>query len=314
MTDAPASQPDTPHSDRPRVHDLPPDPAAGSLLVVGADGLLGGSLVDLGRRDHQPVHGTTLLPASPPAPDLAPLDLTRPLDGWTPPPGVRSAILCAAITRLDACRNDPAGSRLINVDRTLELARRLTDAGVFVTFISSNLVFDGTLPRLAADAPFRPQTEYGRQKAEVETALRELPRPLTAVVRLTKVLHSKWPLVQGWLDALRAGRPVQAFADFVCAPIPLALVVRGLNAVSRGRRSGTWQFSADTDVSYADIARHLARGIGAPESLVEAVPSDTRTNLEHNPAHTTLDASRARSELGLAFPPPLATVEQAFLP
>lgn len=292
----------------------PPDPEPGSLLVVGADGLLGGSLVDLARRERRPVHGTTLVPVEPPTPDLSPLDLTRPLAGWSPPSGTRSAVLCAAITRLDACRNDPTGSRLINVERTLELARRLTDAGVFVTFISSNLVFDGSQRRLAADAPFRPQTEYGRQKAEVETALRQLPAPLTAVVRLTKVLHTRWPLVQGWLDALRARQPLQAFADFVCSPIPLALVVRGLDAVSRGRRPGTWQFSADTDVSYAGIALHLARRVGAPESLVEAVPSGTRANLEHNPAHTTLDASRARVELGLAFPPPLTTVEKAFFP
>lgn len=288
--------------------------APGSLLVIGADGLLGGSVVALARRHGWPVHGTTLAPAQPPAPDLAVLDLREPPGAWRPPADTRAALLCAAITRLDACRADPAGSRLINVTRTLELARHLTDAGIHVTFISSNLVFDGTRPNVAADAPFQPRTEYGRQKAEVETALRELPRDLTAVVRLSKVVHGNWPLIHGWLDALRAGRPVQAFADFVCAPIPLALVVRGLAEVARGRRPGTWQFSADTDVSYADIARHLARRIGAPESLVTGVASHGGANLEHNPAHTTLDATRASAELGLAFPPPLTAVEQAFLP
>lgn len=290
--------------------------AAASLLVVGADGLLGGTLVALARREGLPVHGTVLGPvdpAHPAAADLATLDLTRPLGGWSPPPAVRGAVLCAAITSLDACRRDPAGTRLVNVTRTLEMASRLVDAGVFVTFISSNLVFDGSRPAASADAPFAPRTEYGRQKAAVEEALRELPADRTAVVRLTKVVHGRWPLVEGWRDALRAGRPVKPFEDFRCAPIPLDRVARGLTDVTRGCRSGVWQFSADADVTYADIARHLALRVGAPATLVEGTSSRGLADLEHSPAHTTLDTTRAAGELGLVFPPPLTAIEQAFL-
>lgn len=283
--------------------------APDALLVVGADGLLGSTVLTLAREQGRAALGTALAPA--PGSGLIPLDLAATLDDWTPPPGCRAAILCAAITNLEACRRDPAATRRINVVQTLHLARRLADHDVFVTFISSNLVFDGSGPQVPDQAPTRPRTEYGRQKAEVEAGLAALGSR-AAVVRLTKVLHSRWALFQGWVDALRAGRVIEPFADFVCAPIPLPLVARGLTEVARSRHPGIWQFSADTDVSYAAIARHLALRLGSAPDLVRPVASRDRGTLEHNPAHTTLDTSRTREELGLNFPPPMDAVDQAF--
>ena len=283
--------------------------ATDTLLVVGADGLLGSTLLEHARAQGRPALGTALAPR--PGSTLLPLDLAALNDDWTPPPGCRSAVLCAAITSLEACRKDPTGTRQINVVQTLRLVRLLAASGIFVTFISSNLVFDGTGPHVPANAAPQPRTVYGRQKAEVEAGLSSLG-PRAAVVRLTKVMHARWALFQGWIQELRAGRTIQPFADFVCSPIPLPLVVRGLAEVATGRKSGIWQFSGDADVSYAAIGRRLAQKLEANPALVQPVTSRDRVSLEHNPAHTTLDASRARDELGLVFPPALDAVDQAF--
>ncbi len=280
-----------------------------ALLVVGADGLLGSRLLSHARDQGWNVLGTALAPD--PASGLLPLDLNADLDSWSPPAACRAAVLCAAITSLETCRRDPSGTRRINVTQTLRLAQRLASSGIFVTFLSSNLVFDGSGPHVPANAPTQPRTEYGRQKAEVEAGLLALRAP-SAIVRLTKVMHPHLAVLQGWITALRANQTIQPFADFVCSPIPLPLVVHGLSLVARGRHSGLWQFSSDSDVSYAAIARRLAQRLDVPPERVQPVGCRDRPPLEHNPAHTTLDASRARDQLGLSFPPPLDAVDQAF--
>lgn len=266
-------------------------------LVVGGDGLIGRTLTLHLRERGEPVVVTTLLETG--LPDAIPFDLAA--SAWPALPEARAAILCAAVTSQEQCRRDPAGTRQINVVQTLKLIEQLIGAETFVVFISTNLVFDGCQPQCPANAPFSPQAEYGRQKAEVEQALAQWP-DRTAVVRLTKVFHPGLPLLQNWRRELEAGRPVKAFADYRCSPIPLRLVVAGLARIALERRPGCWQFSGPADVSYAELAQQVARHCGTDTSLVHAAPAPTGM-LEHLPAHTTLDAQRARRDLQLVFPP-----------
>jgi len=281
----------------------------GPILIVGTEGLLGSSLLASGRHRGLNILGTMIKPDKD-SPQILKLDLSNEIKDWSPPADCRAAILCAAITSLDACRRDPVGSRQINVTQTLRLTEELLAAGVFVVFISSNLVFDGTRPLRRAEDATCPMTEYGRQKAEVESAFAAFGERV-AIVRLTKVTNPRWALVQGWIQSARSGTPVEAFGDFVCAPIPLDVTASGLLKVAAEGRSGIWQFSADSDVSYADIARHIVRRMNGGASLVRVVPSQS-TAIEHSPAHTTLDATRACRELGLVFPEPLRVIESTF--
>ncbi|MBX3745127.1 MAG: sugar nucleotide-binding protein [Verrucomicrobiae bacterium] len=280
-----------------------------AILVVGGDGRLGAALIEEGRRRGLPMaHTTRRDPA--PAPSGFHLDLAHPVSDWLPPRAFRAALLCAAVTRLETCRSDPAGTRRINVTHTVALAESLARAGIFVVFPSTNLVFNGSRPRPAPGDPPSPQTEYGRQKAAAEAALAALADAV-AVVRLTKVLHPDWDLLRNWIASLRAGRIIRPFSNRVCSLIPLDLAIQGLLTVAREARAGVWQFSADDEVTYAEIARHLALRLGTDPALVEPVVADP---VEDAPAHAALDASRARRELGLHFPPSLAALDHVLFP
>ena len=198
----------------------------------------------------------------------------------------------------------------MNVEGTLALARRLAERDALVVFPSTNLVFDGARPFPPADAPLNPQTEYGRQKAEVEHALRELPRH--AIVRFTKVLGPGAALLSGWADALRRGVAVHPFADMQMAPVPLAFAVEALLRVGAAAVEGVVQVSAAGDISYAAAARHVARSVQADEQLVQPIlAAKSGLQLEHLPAHTTLDATRLAQTLGLAPPDARVAIERA---
>jgi len=280
------------------------------LLIVGIDGLLGGAL----RREFQSrgydVAGTQLQDAAEEDGSLN-LDLARSPDRWPVIPECRAAVLCAAITSLDQCRRDPAGTRQVNVVNTLELAKLLAARGCFVVFISSNLVFDGSKPLRRPDEPTSPQTEYGRQKAEVESGFRKLGGS-NGIVRLTKVVHPELKLFRGWIQALSQGNPVSAFSDFLCSPIALAATVRSIATVAEKELPGVWQLSGAADVSYADIAEEFARRLGQNPALVQRASGQTANLLEHLPRHTTLDASRSHRELGFEISNPMITITRTF--
>lgn len=267
--------------------------ADGTWLVVGADGGIGRPLLAALRAAGRPAVGTSRRGSD----TALSLDLAR-SDSWQLPVGVAVAYLCAAVTSIETCRRDPAGTRRINVDATLALAGHLQDRGSHVVFLSTNQVFDGTVPLRGEDEPTCPLTEYGRQKAEVEAAL--LAAGGATVVRLTKVVPPDWPLLRNWSEALSRGEPVGAFRDMVLAPIPTAFAVDVLVRVGAARPGGVVHVSADADLSYADFARQIA----ADSSLVHEISfADRGLPPEAAPRHTALRTTRLSKLFGLTAPP-----------
>ena len=273
-------------------------------LLIGGDSEIGAATFRVLRERGEPVAATTRRPDRV-APDRPFLDLSHPLEDWTPPPGTRGACIFAAVARLAACENDPAGSAHVNVTQTAVLIERLIAHGVAVVFASSDKVFDGTRPQMPADAPVAPNCEYGRQKAAVEALLRaHIERGAdAAILRLSKVVAPGSALFAAWIAALRAGRPVRAFTDLMFAPVPIALVVDAVAALLRSRARGIFQLSGPRDISYSEAAHYLARRLGADESLIEDMSvRDGGQPPGAAAPFTSLDSSALRERYGMVVP------------
>jgi dTDP-4-dehydrorhamnose reductase len=208
-------------------------------------------------------------------------------------------VVGAAVTGLEACRRDPEGTRRVNVEGTLRCVEQARRDGAFVVWLSSNLVFDGEVPRVKDGTPVSPGCDYGRQKAEVEEAL--AGDAGVARVRLTKVIGPGWKLLEDWCRTWEAGGAVRAFEDLWVAPVTLEATVQGLLKIAGERRGGGWQFSGPEDVSYAGLARTMAGKVGVGEDRVEGVGRGGVVRDEQAPRHTTLDTQRAEEELGMQF-------------
>jgi dTDP-4-dehydrorhamnose reductase len=279
------------------------------VLVAGADSQIGGALVARFQSLGREVTGTSRRPGE--TDGWLGLDLADDATRWCLPEKVSVAFLCAAVTGLQACELDPSRTRRINVDGTLALAERLLERGAFVIFLSTNLVFDGSLPhRPAADA-VSPQTEYGRQKAAAERGLHALGGDRAAVVRLTKVLTHRDPLLGDWVSRLRRGEPIHPFRQKVMAPVGLDHAVSVLEGVADRRLGGISQVSARRDLSYAEAAEFLCRSVGANPALVQpGEPASADLTLAAAPRHTTLCTRRIAKELGIEPPDPFEAIEK----
>jgi len=275
------------------------------VLVIGADGAIGTAVAARLEAAGAAVARTSRRGTSADIPlDLAALPAT-----WSPPPGISAAVLCAAVTSTEACRDRPDEARRVNVEGTLELGRRLADAGVRIVFLSTNLVFDGSTAFTPATAARCPRTAYGRMKAEAEERLLALGG--TTVIRLTKVIGRTLPVIDRWRDSLARDEPIRPLSDLVIAPVSLDLATTVIAAAARETVGPILQVSARADVSYADVATRLAACWGAsPDLVLPTSAAELGLAIEHLPLHTTLDASAVRDRLGIEPPDPWAAIDE----
>ena len=270
-------------------------------LVIGADGLMGRALVN-----YLTHIGKTVLETTRRLDTISErrvfLDLTKDVSDWHPPCQVSVAYLCAAVTLLERCRKEPAQSAMVNVHNTIALAKTLVASGTFVVFPSTNLVYDGSIPFRKADDPVCPLTEYGWQKSEAEKLLLALG-DLISVVRFTKVIGPNMPLFKGWIQTLRNNEVIHPFSDMVMAPVPLPFAVDVFRRVAEARLPGIVQVSGERDVTYKQVAYHIAPCISARLDLVQPLRSEEAgLQFEAIPTYTTLDMTRLHTEFGIEPP------------
>jgi dTDP-4-dehydrorhamnose reductase len=279
----------------------------GSALIVGGDSQIGRCLASwhsaVGHRVITTTRRTETL-----AEHRQLLDLEA---GHTEDiPFADVAYLCAGATSLQCCHKHPEVTRRVNVESTVQLAETLVRQGTFVVFPSTNLVFDGTIPFVRADAECRPTTVYGQQKAEAERRLLELGDRVS-VVRLTKVLSQSYPLFDAWRRQLKENQCVCAFSDMGIAPIPLEFVVELIGTIGTRGLCGIWQASAREQVSYYEIAQRLADRSGGSNKLVSGVSAIAYEPLNGVvPTHSTLDSRRLSAELGFGVPDSWSTIDR----
>jgi len=281
------------------------------LLLIGGDSEIGAATARQLRERGVPVMATTRR-ADQVAADVALLDLSHPLDQWMPPVRVDAACIFAAISRLAACASDPEGSSRINVEQTLVLAERLLDRGIYVLFLSTNQVFDGSVAHVAAEASTCPVSEYGRQKARTEAALRDHMRrgAPVGILRLAKVVSRDMALIHGWIEALAAGRTINAFHDMTLAPAPTETVSTAIAHLLHDKASGIFQLTGPRDVPYADVGGYLAERVGASQSLVKRVSAlSAGMPIGATPRYTTLDSAALRECYGIEVPDIWAIVD-----
>jgi dTDP-4-dehydrorhamnose reductase len=105
--------------------------------------------------------------------------------------------------------------------------------------------------------------------------------------------------------------PIRPLKDLVMAPVSLDLASAVIVAATREPQGAILQVSARADVSYADVATHLAtRWATDPELLRPATVAELGVPLEHLPSHTTLDACAVRDTLSIEPPDPWAAISQ----
>jgi dTDP-4-dehydrorhamnose reductase len=265
-------------------------------LIVGGDGLVGSALQMHCQRQGIAVELTSRRPKR----EALFLDLDQPDFQSIERRRYGFALVCAAVTDMRACQDDPVRSRRINVAHTLQLMRRLAERGSHVVFLSSSQVFDGETPEPDEAAATCPKNEYGAQKLAVEQAIAAERLP-AAVLRVTKVLAAEpVGVFKGWFEALSRGRPARAASNMALSPVAVADVADAAVRLAIGRQRGIWHLSARDAIGYDDAARLMAQKCGLPLSLVQGEAlGESEVPAIYRHRHVTLASDKIAGNLGM---------------
>jgi dTDP-4-dehydrorhamnose reductase len=257
-----------------------------SLLIIGGDGLIGKYL----QRAcfEQSLHYRATSRRDSMGGDLLKWDLEGEPSTWEIPRASTVAVICAAATRLSECESNPRRARKVNVEAPTLIARILQEKGLFIILLSTSLVFGGHRQAAHWNDPLQPETAYGRQKADAESAIMATG-PQVAILRITKVVHPGLRLFTDWEKCLRRGVTIEPFNDVVFSPVPVNDVADAILEIARAFEPGIFQLSGERDITYAEAATLLASRIVAPVSLIK--PRSWRSaaiDVAFAPRHTTL--------------------------
>jgi dTDP-4-dehydrorhamnose reductase len=270
--------------------------ANGLGLVVGGDSLVGSAIQLHCRESGISVESSSRRPGTKGLlldlrdPDFAPLERTR----------YEFAFICAAVTDMRACQDEPVLTRQVNVDNTIELMRRLADRGTHLVFLSSSQVFDGETAAPSEDATTCPKNEYGAQKLAVEQAIarHELP---AAILRPTKILAS-YPVgvFKAWFDALGKGQAIHAATNMPISPVMVEDVARAAGLLAAGRHRGIWHLGASDEMTYFEAARLMAERQQLPQTLVKGEAlTDAQVPSIYRHRHGTLSSRKIARALDM---------------
>lgn len=203
----------------------------------------------------------------------------------------RYGVVLSAVANIDQCKRDPKAAARVNVDGTKRLVDTLEESDVRPVFFSTDYVYSGPKGNYSETAPPSPNTEYGRQKAAMESYI-QATSPQALVVRISKIFSADPTddtLLSEWYRQVQRKETIRCIANQRTCPTydrdlteaVLQLLERGATGLlnvcqpkSYSRAELLAEFLAALDIRYEQIVEVEARELG----LLDERPGDVSLN------------------------------------
>lgn len=284
-----------------------------SVAITGLSGLLGRYLVQTDRA-HRTIIGVSR-EAQP--------EVSAGVEGWVTTDLAEAGAGRAALAdirpdavihaagegRVDIVEGHMDQFRGLNVDAAVEIAGYCAEQSIPLVFLSSNAVFGGRQEApYADDSPLDPVNDYGRLKAESESAVLTAD-PAALVLRPLLMYGVPFPTGRSnpalhWVRELAAGREVRVVDDVRTQPLWAADCAEAIWRCIDLGLTGTLNISGGVSLTLFEFAQLTAEVFGYDVNLVVPIASSSLTALAPRPATTAFDLRRLHDDLGFTPMPP----------
>jgi len=263
------------------------------ILLVGADGLVGGALrPELAARGH-------LVDCA----DMPACNVTVPstLESFAGSTRHDWIVNLAAETDVDGCERNPGKADLVNGTGAGNAARFAAARGARLVQVSTDYVFDGRKggPYGEDDAP-APLSAYGRSKLAGERAAAgEMPPDRILIVRGQSLYGSaRKSFPDAILAAARTKPSVPVVTDQVVSPTWAADFAVGLADLVEAGASGLVHLSAGGSCTWNEFARAVLTGAGMKPERITGTTAAALGRPAPRPAYSVFDLSKFRERTG----------------
>ena len=271
------------------------------LLVTGAGGLVGGTVLLVAERSGTRAMGLHRVSPPPPGVDSRAIDLldeaaTARMMNELRPWGV---IHCAAAADTAACEQHPEWARRVNADLPTRMAALASELGARFLFVSTDLVFDGSRGGYREEDEARPLSVYGRTKLTGEQGVLE-QAPGGLVVRTSIQYGGSVSSPRRQDIALRAkleAGTATGYTDEYRCPLHCEDLAAALIELVRGTASGLLHVAGPDRVNRFDFSVALAEALGLPSERVIPGRIADHDGIAPRAPDTSLDTGAAQELL-----------------
>ncbi len=201
--------------------------------------------------------------------------------------------------RIDDAEDDPAACSHENTLSATRLAAACAELDLPLAVFSTDLVFDGATDRPYVETdPANPLSVFGRSKLEMETRVAQ--HHAGALIVRSSATFGPWDtdnFVTATLDRLAEG-PVHIADDTTITATYLPDLVNTTLDLLIDGETGLWHLANSGALTWADLARRLARQAALPVDRVIGVPLQSLGLRAPRPRYSAL-----ASERGTLLPP-----------
>ena len=249
--------------------------SAWRILVTGASGLLGATLIDAWADHHELCALSGTRKVNVPRARLVDLrtgaGLAEALDDFQP----THVVHAAALTDVDYCERNPDEAQMVNAVASETLARLSRKSGARFVYVSTEAVFDGERGGYRESDRTRPVNVYATSKLDGER--RVLNADPTALV-LRVGLEGWRPVgrpgfVQWIVDGLRRGEPRNVCVDWSHTLAFAANVPLLLERFWAGSLAGVFHVAGGPRATNMDIALRAAEIFDLDDNLLTPISS-----------------------------------------
>ena len=228
--------------------------------------------------------------------------------------GYQEVLILAGITKIATCAEEKELTRKINVEGTLDLVGQLFSEGIKPIFFSSDAVFDGVTGFYEEEDLPNPMNEYARQKAEVESRMKEICTDGNyLIVRISKVFSlncGDGTLFDEMASIFKSGGIVRAAHDQIFSPIYVLDLVEIVKILQIKGVTGVMNINPPEIWSRYDLALALADCMEVSSDQVEKISLDDLPETFKRPKNTSMKADKIIRETGFKFTPTIEYIER----
>lgn len=205
-------------------------------------------------------------------------------------------INAAGFVRVDEAQTQRARCFRENSLGAATLAAACARREIALLTFSSDLVFDGRkrTPYLESDRP-SPLNVYGKSKTEAEKQVAAL-LPQALIVR-SSTFFGPWDqhnFVTQTLQKFYAGEKMMLANDVFVSPTYVPDLVHAALDLLIDRESGFWHLANAGAVSWAELARQVARAFGGDETLIRGCAQADLPTAAPRPQYSVLGSERGQ--------------------